>query len=430
MSKPVYRVLELLCEIVQDLPIGTNLAVLHLLWTILSGRLLLTRGAIFPALMLAGVGVAATWRAWGALATGRWQITPLLDAFARVVQREGRWRPRQHGGRQALAVDTTAFYRPRLRDCPTKHYASQAGKALPAIPFGLIARVGAVAERRLAHGVGIVRADPHDPSEQALQRRTLAQAVALSTPTDVIVTDRGFKLAQLHAAGVQQYVARGPQNFTARRAQPAAYRGRGARPKRGDVVRPLPRHYKNRTIPATPPDEVSTWSDGVHTGKAEIWRDLVLPDAARGAPTFDVVVVYDERFDEPLVLISPLRLSPSDLRALYLDRWPVEHPPLVAKQLLGAHRQFVFGQESRQRLPELALFAATLLAYVAATCEAVATGFWDRAPQRTAGRLRRTLAQAIFPENFPLLADIRKKASHTDHLPKGVNAHRRVPRSS
>ncbi len=195
-------------------------------------------------------------------------------------------------------------------------------------------------------------------------------------------------------------------------------------------MRPLPRRYKGHVIAATPPDEVTTWSDGVHSGQAEIWRDLVLPTAAPGVPTFDVVVIYDEQFDEPLLLISPLRLSPSDLRALYLDRWPVENPPLVAKQLLGAQRQFVFGEEARQRLPELALFAASVLAYVAATCEAVATGFWDRAPQRTAGRLRRVLAQTVFPQDFPLLRDIRKKASHTDHLPKGVNAHRRVPSSA
>jgi hypothetical protein len=427
ISKPIYRVLELLCEIVQDLPIGTNLAVLHLQWTILSGHLLVTRGAIFPALLLAGLSVAATGRAWSGLAKGCWQIDQLLEAFARIVQREGRWHPRRHGGYQALPVDTTAFYRPRLQHCPTKHYNAQAGKALPAIPFGLIARVGAVELHRLAHLVGIVRADPKDPSEPALQRRTLAQAVALSTAEDVIVTDRGFKVAQLQATGVQRYVARASRNFTARRAQPPAYQGRGAKPKRGAYVRPLARHYKDRMIAATPSDESTTWSDGGHTGKAEIWRDLVLPDAAPGDPTFDVVVLYDERFDEPLVLVSPLRISPSDLRALYLDRWPVEHSPLVAKQLLGAHRQFVFGEESRQRLPELALFAATLLAYVAATCEAVATGFWDRAPQRTAGRLRRVLARTIFPANFPLLADIRKKASQTDHLPKGVNAHRRVP---
>lgn len=429
MSKTVYRVLELLCEIVQALPIGTNLAVLHLLWTILSGRLLTTRGAVFPALVLAGVGRAATYRAWSALANGCWQIAQLLEAFGRVVQREGRWRPRQHGGYQALAVDTTAFYRPRLQGCPTKHYQSQAGKALPAIPLGVIARVGAVDGRRLAHLVGVVRADPQDPSEAALQCHTLAQALALSTPQDAVVTDRGFPLKRLHAAGVSCYVARGARNFTARRAQPPAYKGRGARPKRGELVRPLPHRYKGRILPATPPDETTTWSDGVHRGRAEIWRDLVLSDAPRGAPTFDVVVLYDERFDDPLLLISPLRLAPSDLRALYLDRWPVEHPPLVAKQLLGAHRQFVFAQEARQRLPELALFVATLLAYVAATTQAVATGFWDRAPQRTAGRVRRALAQVVFPHDFPLLANIRKKASRTDHLPKGINAHRRVSRS-
>jgi hypothetical protein len=34
--------------------------------------------------------------------------------------------------------------------------------------------------------------------------------------------------------------------------------------------------------------------------------------------------------------------------------YPVEHPPLVAEQLLGEHRQFVYGDEARQRLPELA----------------------------------------------------------------------------
>jgi hypothetical protein len=430
MSKPVYRILELLCEIVQALPIGTNLAVLQLLWTLLSGHLLVTRGAIFPALLLAGLSVAATWRAWSALAKGHWEIGQLLMAFATVVQREGRWHPRRHGGYQALAVDTTAFYRPRLQHCPTTHYNTQAGKALPAIPFGLITRVGAVDGQRLAHLVRIVRADVDDPSEQALQRRTLTQAQALCTPQEAIVTDRGFKVAQLQAAGIQFYVARAAKNFTARRAQPPAYQGRGAKPKRGAYVRPLARRYKEHTLPATPPDEVTTWNDGEHTGKAEIWRNLVLPDAAPDAPTFNIVVVYDKRFDELLLLVSPLPLAANDLRALYLDRWPVEHPPLVAKQLLGAHRQFVFGDESRQRLPELALFAATVLAYVAATCEALATGFWDRAPRRTAGRLRRVLARSVFPENFPLLADIRKKASPTDHLPKGVSAHRRVPSPS
>ncbi len=197
----------------------------------------------------------------------------------------------------------------------------------------------------------------------------------------------------------------------------------------------MARTRKGKIVAATPPDEVTTWSDGVHTGKAEIWRRLVLSHAPSAStpdaplPCFNVVVVYDERYPEPFLFITSLDLSPSECLALYLDRWPAEHPPLVAKQLLGAHRQFVFGLEARQRLPELALFAANLLAYVAATTPAVPTGFWDRAPRRTAGRVRRVLAQVSFPHDFPLLAGIRKKASPTEHLPKGVAAHRRVPRS-
>ena len=53
----------------------------------------------------------------------------------------------------------------------------------------------------------------------------------------------------------------------------------------------------------------------------------------------------------------------------------------MAKQMLGAARQCVFAEASRLRLPELALLAGSLLAYIAATQPAVPTGFWDRTPR-------------------------------------------------
>jgi hypothetical protein len=46
MQEPVYRTLELLCAAVSALPIGTNLGLLHLLWMLVSGRLLAARGAL------------------------------------------------------------------------------------------------------------------------------------------------------------------------------------------------------------------------------------------------------------------------------------------------------------------------------------------------------------------------------------------------
>ena len=98
--------------------------------------------------------------------------------------------------------------------------------------------------------------------------------------------------------------------------------------------------------------------------------------------------MYDPRFSQPWLLAAPLRLSGRAWRGLYGERWAIEQVPLVSKQLLGGARQFVSAAESCQRLPELLLFAGALLSYLAATLPAVPTGFWDRHPKPTAGRLQ------------------------------------------
>ena len=107
------------------------------------------------------------------------------------------------------------------------------------------------------------------------------------------------------------------------------------------------------------------------------------------------------------------------------DRWPVEQVPLTGKQLLGAARQFVSAPETCQRQPELALLAGAMLNYLAATQEGVPTGFWDRHPRRTPGRLRRLLATAPFPWNYPWPAHLRPTAAITAHLPTGSFGQRR-----
>jgi len=197
------------------------------------------------------------------------------------------------------------------------------------------------------------------------------------------------------------------------------------------VVRPLARRRAGWEIGATPPDQVTRWtepgSDGERTLCAEQWTGLVLPDAAPGSPTFTIVAIADPAYTEPLLVATPLALSPQTLRELYRDRWPVEQLPLAAKQMLGAARQFVHEQETGQRFPELALLAGAILTYAAATSPAVPTGSWDRQPQRTPGRLRRLLGRADFPADFPLPGRLRVKLAVTDHLPKGFWGQRRRP---
>jgi hypothetical protein len=425
MHETVYRVMGLLCAVVAAVPLGTNLGLVCVLWMLVSGRLLPTRGAVIPGLSALGLAVPAVRRAWAALGQGRWTSAALLAQWRHVVEQEGRWRAHAHEGYRPVAVDLTGFWRPRLRGCPTTHYDSRAGKALPAIPMGLVARVGSVGSQRLGLPLAFVRADPADPSEAAQARALIQAAGAVLAPEEALVLDAGFGVRGLQEAGATRYVVREAKNVTARRAQLPAYAGRGRPSTRGELVRPLARTYRGRRIPATAPDRVTTWQEDEAVIRAEEWAELVRPDAVPGAPTFRLVALHDPRWSEPLVLASPLAVSARALRDLYLDRWPVEQVPLAAKQLIGAGRQFVSEPETCQRLPELALLAGAILSYAAATQPAVPTGFWDRRPQPTPGRLRRVLAQARFPMDFPFPVRIREKAAVTDHLPKGCWGQRR-----
>jgi hypothetical protein len=429
MSPLVYRMNAVLSRVVQRVPVGTNLGLFHCLWMLLSGRLLLSRGAVIPGLAALGLGAEAVRRAWAALAYGKWHAAQLLEAWEQLVREEQVFHAHQYGGYRPVACDLVGFFRPRLQDCPTKHYASAAGKALPAIPLGSAARVGTVGTQRLAVPCLLVRGEPTNTSETDLQLRLLQRTNAQLAADEALVCDRGVPLRPLQAAGVQRYVVRAPINFTARRAALPEYQGKGRKPTRGALGRPLPRTDKGRTIAATPPDRHETWqlrlgptSLALH---AAFWDELVCADAQPGAPTFSTVLIQDPRFDEPLLLHTSRPLTGADLQAFYRDRWPVEGLPLTATQMLGAARQFVFTPESRQRLPDLALVAGAILMYVAATQPALPTGFWDRAPKPTSGRLRRLLATVHCGDLEGLPKQLRKKPSPTAHLPKGVLGHRR-----
>jgi len=425
MSTIVYRISVLLGVILAEVPVGTNLGLFWLLWALISGRFLLSRGAVFPALADGGLPAEAVRRSGAALAYGRWAIQPLVRAWYQVVQQEGCWQAHRYEGFRPVACDLVGFFRPRLSWCLGKHYQSGADKALPAVVFAVVAAIGSIGTVRFPLIRLILRADPGDQSEVALQHRAVTQAEATLQPDEVLVVDAGFGVAALLTAGVTRFVARVARNFTARRNVLPTYKGRGRRPVYGERVRPLPRTHKGKMIAATPPDAAAQWVVGGRRIQAQVWDNLVLSTPAPGGPALRCVVIHDPRYQEPLVLATTLPVSAYALWCLYRDRWPIEQAPLAAKQMIGAHRAFVFGGESRHRLPALALLAGNVLAYVAATATAVATGFWDRCCRPTCGRLRRVLLRMNFCEIPVPEGELRKKASVTAHLPKGVQGHRR-----
>ncbi len=419
MPEAVYRMLTLLCGVVVQLPIGTNVGLLQLLWMLVSGRLLTTRGAVIAGLDACGLSRRAVRRAWAALGRGHWTSERLLEPWTRQVRAEGRWQVRTHGGYHPVPVDLTGFWRPRLQGCPTKHYSAEAGRALPAIPVGIVARVGEAGGQRVPLPLALVPAPATDPGLASHARVLVQTAVRQAASDDVLVFDAGFSLALLQEGGASRFVVRLAKNATVRRATPPPYRGRGRPPTRGAVVRPLPHRWRGRQLAATTPDEEVRWEEGRVQLHATVWHAVVPAHARSDAPSLTVVAIHDPHYHDPWLLASWLPLPPQTVRALYRDRWPVEQLPLVAKQLLGAARQFVSAPQTCQRLPVLALLAGAILAYGAATAPAIPTGFWDRHPLPTAGRLRRVLASHPFPADFPTPARMRPKGAPTAHLRMG-----------
>jgi len=58
MSAASESTIQALEFIVKPLPVGSNLALLHVPWALLSGAFLSSRGAVFPARLRLGLGAA------------------------------------------------------------------------------------------------------------------------------------------------------------------------------------------------------------------------------------------------------------------------------------------------------------------------------------------------------------------------------------
>ena len=424
MPSLVYLICDLLSQVLEDVPVGTNLGLFALLFALMSGRFLSSRGAVFPALDSLGLSKEEVRRSEAALAYGRWSLHNLLTRWQQVVLAQKQWLPNSYEGIRPVAADLAGFFRPKLQGCLSKHYLGEAGKALPAVLVGLVGAVGRLGAGRLALPRLLVSATPKTSTDASLEKALITKANPTLQDDEALVVDAGFALADLLEAG-GKFVVRLAKNFTARLNELPSYGGRGRHCAYGEVVRPLARERAGKMTPATPAQKTARWTDGRYHLKAYVWENLVMRSETPGAKPFRVVVIFDPRYKEPLLLASNLSVSAYALWRLYKDRWPIEQLPLAAKVILGAERSYVFGKDSRERLPGLALLAGNILSYAAGISAPVASGFWDRCCRPTCGRLRRVLSRVHFSE-LPLPdGQLRKKQSVTGHLPTGVEGHRR-----
>ena len=417
----VNHTIAILTSVCQSLPIGTNLAMVHFLWMLISGALLPNRGAIIPALKSIGLSDEETRRSWAAFGSGVWSIHEMTSDFGNYVRKLPEWQERRYEGYLPISVDITAYFRPTLQDCPGVHFHPAAQRALPAINIGLVGEVGELNGQRLALLRRIERASGTEVSEPFLWKTLLTRVAKGLKSDEIAVIDAGVKIGAVQKAKITRYVLKLAQNVTARRNFLQEYVGRGRKPEYGAIVRPLERTRKGKILEASRPDETATLAQDGREIQVEIWRDLVLTDQKPSPKnkTFDIYAFHDPKYKTPWVLATPLKLKPESVHHIYSDRWPVEQVPLSSKQMLGSHRQFVHNPECVQRLPEITLLAGSILSFLAASFPPVPTGFWDKNPKRTPGRFRRQLMGKPFPRIAELPRRFREKQSFTGHLFKG-----------
>jgi hypothetical protein len=426
MSTASERTIQALEQVVKDVPVGTDLALVHLLWAMVSGAFLHSRGAVFGALQWSGFSPCQIRRSWQALWQGSWSIEQLIESWRAYALNRTAWQARSYEGYTPQSIDMTAFWRPRLQGWTGKFFYRLANRAIKGVGLALIAQVGNLGGQRIPLLKHMICAG-QGLSDQALKQQALQWASDHLGEHEVAIHDAGASVADMQQAHMKRYVVRTDLNCSARRNHLPARKPRGRPPEYGQKVRPLPRHWKNRTIAATKPDFSTSFQFDGRTVGVKGWRNLVRIDqkVAVDNETFSIWVFSDPLYRKPLVLSTNIVAQPASIFCLYLDRWPVEQIPLAAKQMLGLHRQFVSAEASCLRLPALALLAGNILTFLAAALPALPTGFWDRQPKKTPGRLRRVLAQTDFSKEYRCTGQLRKKESATAHLPKGVQAHRR-----
>ncbi|MFQ5399225.1 MAG: hypothetical protein ACE5E7_06460, partial [Anaerolineae bacterium] len=314
---------------------------------------------------------------------GIWRIDNLLIAWRNYVQAKGHWQIHEYEGYRPISADITTFWRFRLKGWAGRYFNGIANRLLGGVGLAIVVEIGHIDEHRLPLLRKMMRAHPKDMSQDKLKEMILAWLARHLNDNEVVIFDAGAHINDMQATSIPRFVIRLAKNCTARRNYLPKYK-KGRPPEYGKLVRPLARKRKDKTISASSPDELATFTYQGRTIVVHCWRSLVLTKhkVADQHDTFDILVFFDPLYVEPLVLGTNLSLSAEIAFKMYLDRWPVEQVPLSAKQILGLGRHFVFAPESCQRLPELSLLAGNMLTHLAASLPPMPTGFWDRRPKK------------------------------------------------
>lgn len=386
-------------NLIRTLPAGTAYFIGIVLLTMMTGQLVHHQGSLARAALPYVLHLRWGWhRAHRAMERGQFSLDGLCDrALAWCCQHLPVEEVRLgSGARTVHAIDASTIARLRAsKRCALlgKGYCHRAQRAVRANIVAALTTVVLVQGVR----VGLVRRTRFGAScEEAVAK--LFADLPDSSQQRLFSVDAGIATcAQFQQATAQDALCgRLRKNVSLRRAPQLKRRGQRGRPQlHGPVLHPGAKRPEGR------PDEDTRILLEQREVRVRRWRGLHFVRAHQ--TIIDVVRVDDPAFKRPLLIGTTAReLTTEEIRVGYRHRWPVETNFYVAQGSCAMEMPRAWSEKAIERRISLALLSGSLLKAMAAGCEPLPMGPWDRKAVGSAGRLANHLD--IHADNFAALA--------------------------
>lgn len=419
-ASPVYLVAHAINTLVRSLPAGTAYFIGVVLVTLCTGQLVHHQGSLARAVLPYVVKLRWGWhRVERAIERGAFSLDGLFEQATAWCLAYLPAAPVRLGRAQRTvhAVDSSTIVRLRSRKASAllgKGYDQRANRAVRANIVAALTSVVRIKGSR----VGVVRRTRFGPSGEAAVA-ALFHDLPPSAEPRLFSVDAGIATVEQFAAATAQdaLVGRLRKNVALRRAPHPHGRGhRGRPPVHGPVLHPGAMRPEGRA------DEDTTLTVEGRPVRVRRWNQLHFARAPK--TVIDVVRVDDPLYKRPLLIGTTAReLTTQETRQAYGHRWPVETNFFVAQGTCAMERPRAWTAQAVSRRISLALLCGSVLKAVAAACEALPMGPWDRNAVSSAGRLANhldlhaqhfaTLAlQGVAPRKYGKMA----KANHVKDL--------------
>ncbi len=398
-ASPVYLAAGAVNNLIRGLPAGTAYFVGITLVTMMSGQLVQHRGSLARAALPFVAHLRWGWhRVHRAMERGTFSLDHLFDTLYAWCVDCLPVEPVRIGSkaRAMHAIDTSTIARLRAGKRLGWRGKGYCHRARRAVCANIVAVCTAVVSVRGVR-VGLVRrARLGENSEQAVAQ--VFAAVPPAATARLFAVDAGIATTEQFARASEQdaLVGRLRVNVSLRRAPPARRACKRGRPRlHGAVLHPGARRVEGR------PCETQVREVDGRRVRVRRWRGLHFARAPQ--VVIDVVRVDSPHFKRPLVVGTTAReLTSDEIRAASAQRWTVETNFYVAQGTCAMEMPRAWTPQATLRRISLALLAGSLLKAIAAACEPLRMGPWDRRAVGSAGRLANHLD--IHASNFAQLA--------------------------